>query len=60
MSTKKSNPDEFYDTLLSQIFMYQNHGTFYVCGDFNSHVGNASDFIEGVGMIPERDTVDFT
>ncbi len=40
--------------------MYQNHGTFYVCGYFNSHVGNASDFIEGVDMIPERDTVDFT
>ncbi len=34
-STRNSNPDEFYDTLLSQIFMYQNHGTFYVCGDFN-------------------------
>ncbi len=31
-----------------------------MCGDFNSRVGNASDFIEGVDMIPERDTVDFT
>ncbi len=40
--------------------MYQNHGTFYVCGDFNSCVANASDFIVGVDMIPERDIVDFT
>ncbi len=39
--------------------MYQNHGTLYVCGDFNSRMGNASDFIEGVAMIPESEAVDF-
>ncbi len=59
-STRNSNPDEFYNTLLLQIFIYHNNGTFYVCGDFNNRMGNASDFIERVDMIPERDTVDFT
>ncbi len=59
-STRHSNPDEFYDTLLSQVFMYQQIGPFYICGDFNSRIGNMVDFIEGVDVVPQRNVIDFT
>ncbi len=59
-STRNSDPEEFFDTLLSQVFMYQQLGVFYICGDFNSRIGYVQDYIEGVDQIPEREVIDFT
>jgi hypothetical protein len=39
--------------------MYQKEGNFYICGDFNSRIGEELDYIEGVDNVPERNVVDF-
>ena len=58
-TTRRVDPHEFYDNLVSQIYMYQNQGTFFLCGDFNYRCGNDCDFIEGVDPVEERQVVDF-
>ena len=40
--------DEFYDNLHSAMLQINIQETLLVCGDFNSHVGNAPDGFEGV------------
>ena len=35
----------FYDTLLSNIYKFQNDSLVYICGDFNSRCGDLYDFI---------------
>ena len=45
-------------TLLEQVYSYQNDGRVYICADFNSRVGDASEFIEGVDDVIPRDVVD--
>ena len=42
------------------IFKYQNDGLVFICGDFNSRCGSLHDYISGVDVLPERNTVDFT
>ena len=34
--------------LTDQVYQYQNIGKTYICGDFNSRCGEASDYIEEV------------
>ena len=53
------DPHEYYDQLLSQIYIYQIKGPFILCGDFNSRCGNEADYIEGVDNITELSTVDY-
>lgn len=48
----------FLDTLISHIYMYQNDGPFYLCGDFNARLGDRLDYIAGVDEIPDRDVID--
>jgi len=57
-SSRKIDGRDFYDVLLSQIFMYQNNCQFTICGDFNSRVGNLCDFIEGIDHIQDREVID--
>ena len=57
-STRNVNVQEFYDNLLSQVYMYQNGGNFYICGDFNSRCGDMDDFVEGVDEVPPREVTD--
>jgi exonuclease III len=59
-SSRKMDVCDFYDELLSHVYLYQNDGPFYICGDFNSRVGKLVDFTEGVDDISERDVIDFT
>ncbi|CAC5401445.1 unnamed protein product [Mytilus coruscus] len=33
---------------------------FYFCGDFNSRLGNYTDFIQGIDQLSERNIIDFT
>ena len=50
----------FYATLLEQVYSYQNEGRLFICGDFNSRVGDASEYIEGVDDVMSRDVIDYT
>ena len=52
--------NSFYDNILTSIYEYQSIGTIYVCGDFNSRIGDSQDFIEGIDVVPNRDVVETT
>ena len=58
-SSRKIDVLDYFDTLLSQIYKYQNDGLFYVCGDFNSRIGNKMDFTEGVDNVSARKIIDW-
>ena len=59
-STRLNDAELFYATLLEQVYSYQNEGRLFICGDFNSRVGDASEYIEGVDDVMSRDVVDHT
>ena len=59
-SSRMVDPIEYFDHLLSQIYIYQEDGPFIILGDFNARCGNDVDFIEGVDEIVHRDIIDFT
>ena len=59
-SSRYVNVDEFFDTLLTKIYQYQGMGQYYICGDFNSRLGDLVDYIEGVDEVPPRDILDFS
>ena len=46
--------------MLEQVYAFQNDGTLFVCGDYNSRVGDDSDYIEGVDDVRPRNVLDFT
>ena len=58
-STRSTDPCKFYDTLLSNIYEFQEKGMIFICGDVNSRCGEEVDFIEGIDDLPLRDVVDF-
>ena len=39
---------------MKQVYQYQNCGKIIICSDFNSRIGEESDYIEGVDNIPIR------
>lgn len=49
---------DFMDTLLGQIYRYQNDGIVCLMGDFNARCGTMDDYIEGVDEVCMRDIVD--
>ena len=49
---------EFFECLLTQIYMYRDCAVYNICGDFNGRCGYEPDFIEGVDTVPERDVLD--
>ncbi len=51
-STRNIVVNDVYETLLSQIYVYQNDGMFYICSDL-------VDCIEGLDHVPKRETIDF-
>ena len=57
-SSRATDPHEFYENLLTQVSIYQKDGPFYICGDFNSRLGENVDYIEGVDDIPPRVALD--
>jgi len=59
-SSRYFDVNTFYEQLLMDIFKYQNDGLVFICGDFNSRCGRLHDYISGVDVLPERNTVDFT
>jgi len=58
-SSRHSDVNSFFDTLLENMYEYQNKGTAFICGDLNSRCGENEDFIAGVDSIPHRHVVDF-
>ncbi|MES9880570.1 MAG: endonuclease/exonuclease/phosphatase family protein, partial [Sedimenticola sp.] len=58
-SSRQLDAHAFYDSLLSDIYIYRNSGTIMICGDFNSRVGDNDDFIVGVDDFSQRQVVDF-
>jgi hypothetical protein len=59
-SSRQIDVNNFYDTLLSSIYVYQNDCPLYICGDFNSRIGDNCDCIIGVDDLPDRNIVDFS
>ncbi len=58
-SARSTNASDFYNTLLSQMYVYQNIGPMFICGDLNSRHGDNTDYIESVDSIIDRYVVDF-
>ena len=59
-SSRYVNVDDFFYTLLTKIYQYQGMGQYYICGDFNSRLGDLVDYIEGVDEVRPRDILDFS
>lgn len=55
----RSQPDSFFDHLVSLCYLYQNLGPHFICGDFNARCGDDEDFIVGIDELPERSVLDF-
>ena len=55
-SLRDTEHSVYFDTLLADIYTYQNLGIMFICGDFNGRCGNLEDFING---IEHRNVVDF-
>ena len=58
-SSRQIDPYSFFDSLLADFYSYQNSGTVFICGDFNSRCGDLEDFISGIDNIPHRNVKDF-
>ena len=54
------NVDECFDNLLTKKYQYQGMGQYYICGDFNSRLGDLVEYIEGVDEVPPKDILDFS
>jgi len=59
-SSRHVDAADFFDTLLSHVYSYQNSNIRYICGDFNSRCAKLLDYVEGVDCLPDRNTVDNT
>ena len=57
-SSRAVNVNEFYDSLLSQIYTIPGGRMFYLCGDLNSRVGENLDYIPSVDDQTDRNIVD--
>ena len=57
-SSRRVDVNTFLDTLLVNMYAYQNLGSIFICGDFNGRCGDLEDFIPGADSIEHRDVVD--
>ncbi|CAG2193097.1 unnamed protein product [Mytilus edulis] len=57
-SSRGNLAQDFYDSLLSQMYLYSNGNPIFICGDFNGRVGSLKDFDDMIDCIPERKIVD--
>ncbi len=58
-SAKSTDGSVFYETLLSQTYIYQNIGPIFICGDLNIRRGDNIVYIEAVDSVIDRDVVEF-
>ena len=59
-SSRYKNVDEYFDSLSTKVYQYQNMGQYYISGDFNRRLGDLVDYIEGVDDVVPRDVLDFS
>ncbi|CAC5406642.1 unnamed protein product [Mytilus coruscus] len=59
-SARSVNAHNFFEVLMEQIYSIPKGNSFYLCGDFNSRLGNYTDFIQGIDQLSERNITDFT
>ena len=52
------NSTEFFGHMLSVIYRYDFVSSFFICGDFNSRIGNKNDYIEGIDQCLQRQVID--
>ena len=57
-SSRGNNAQEFYDTLLSQTYMYYDGSQAYFLGDYNGRIGSKDDFNSAVESIPTWTIID--
>ncbi|CAG2194034.1 unnamed protein product [Mytilus edulis] len=57
-SSRGNIAQEFYDHLLSQVYLYSSHNPVLICGDFNGRIGNSQDLTDSIGTLPERCYID--
>lgn len=57
-SSRAVNVNEFYDSLLSQIYTIPGGRMFHLCGDLNSRIGENFDYIPSVDDLTNRNIVD--
>ncbi|XP_060589316.1 uncharacterized protein LOC132744577 [Ruditapes philippinarum] len=58
-SSRQFDVNRFYESLLTDIYTFQNEGLVFICGDFNSRCGDLEDYIVGVDDIPSRNVIDY-
>ena len=58
-SSRRIDVNTFFDSLLTDIYKYQNQGSIFIRGDPNARCGELEDFISGVDYIEHRNVVDF-
>ncbi|VDI47596.1 Hypothetical predicted protein [Mytilus galloprovincialis] len=59
-SSRAMDSDLYFQNLLQQVYSYQKLGKNIICGDFNSRVGQNTDYVEGVDNVKPRNIVDFS
>ena len=59
-SSRGNNAQEFYDTLLTQTYMFYDGSQVYFLGDYNGRIGSKDDFNNAVESIPKRSVLDNT
>ncbi len=52
------NSVDFYAHLITNLYLYNDCDSLYICGDTNGRTGNLSDFVQDVDLIPPRSNVD--
>ncbi|VDI44476.1 Hypothetical predicted protein, partial [Mytilus galloprovincialis] len=57
-SSRGNIAQEYYDVLLSQIYLYSGCSNLFVCDDFNGRIGNLQDFDDNIDFIPEKSSID--
>lgn len=57
-STRAIKVVELLDTLLTQIHSFQQDGHIWLCGDFNSRLGDRLDYIDDIDEVPDRHVLD--
>lgn len=50
----------FYAHLLNIIYNYSESDAIYICGDFNSRIGNKKDYIDVIDNLSQRNVLDST
>ena len=59
-SSRGNTAQEFYDTLLTQTYMYYDGIPMFYLGDFNGRMGNKDDFNPTIDNVMERHVIDST